>query len=275
MTSNKRQHYLPASYLWNFSSDPSLKRLARFVRLGDDGTQTENITIESQCAKDYFYSKDTAMEAAEWRGLETEWSRVIDDLLKSQPPENMAVVLLHQFITIHLRNISFQHTDKQEDRLATFLRTRAALMELICGAPADGLFNLPETWAAQVLVADDDVFATSDNPVVMFAQNEENFYSCFGAPITRRMWAFIFDRKKWTDFNLTVSNDDDISHLLNQVQAVVSVKSLFAANLFPEDEAERHVELFSQRQNDKYYGGDEAQLKMLNFPDHPLFPKAR
>ena len=275
MPSNKRQHYLPASYLWNFSADPSLKRLSRFIRLGDDGTQTENITVESQCAKDYFYSKDTKMEAAEWEGLEAEWNGVIDNLSKSQPPGNMAVILIYQFLTIHLRNISFQHTDKQEDRLATFLRTRNALMEIICGAPTNGLFSLPASWAAQVLSADDDVFATSDNPVVMFAQDEAHYYSFFGAPITKRMWAFVFDTKKWTNFDLTASNEDDISHLLNQVQAVVSVKSLFAARLFPKDEADRHVELFSNRQNDKYYGGDEAQFKLLNLPDHPLFPKAR
>lgn len=278
MATNVRQHYLPASYLAQFASDPSKGRDACVLRLGAQGAFVPT-TCASQCAKRYFYSKDTAREADEWEELEHDWSSLVADIRAANESGNLAARLFQQLTTLHLRNAAFEHNadDQDGERLDTLKTARRELWRLVCGNPdATGLFALPPTWRAHLINLDKPAFITSDNPVVMFAHNEAQAYSCFGAPVTPTNWAIVYDVAKWGLFpEGNVDGDGDLAwSLLNQVQCASSVHSIYAPDTFGGSELAKYVQMFSKRIGGRSYGSGHAAFVMLNFPDHRMFPTA-
>lgn len=274
-TTNARQHFLPASYLARFSSEPARGREAPIYRLGDDGKFVVT-SCESQCAKRYFYSADTKREGEEWEALEGSWRKLVDDVEAATAEGNLVGRLFEQLTTLHLRNAAFEHAADEQDgeRLDTLLTARRQLWFTICGQPDKGLFALPPTWRAHVLRLEDPAFVVSDNPVVMFAHTERQKYSCLGAPLTPRVWAFVYDVDKWGLFpeGDIVENGEAVWSLLNQVQCAASVRAIYAHCVFPEPELSKYRTLFKHRLGGRAYGSGGASFVMMNFPSHPVFP---
>lgn len=99
MAKQKNQHYVPKFYLKNFSADK--KNLNIYVIKDKKFTQG---SIEDQCSKDYFYSKDTSLETF-LSQIESEESKAVKNLIGEK---SLAKLSDEDYIEI-LRCISLMH----------------------------------------------------------------------------------------------------------------------------------------------------------------------
>lgn len=276
MVANKRQHWLPCVYLREFSDQPELGRKAPLRRF-DGSPPTQLVSAESQCAKDFFFSTDTALEADVWKNLEGDWPNVLERLRRITRGESdsndseLTAKLFLQLTTLHLRSAAFR-LDDDGPRLDKILVTAVEFLRAIGGEEsADGQWTLPESWTTFLIAADAPAFVTSDNPVVMFANEPAQMNGCFGAPVDEKHWAFVYDRKKMA-LTEAEGRAGTLLSLMNQVQAVASVRAIYAGRDLHEDELEELSDRFQHRPNLRgHYAPDYVQLLHQNFPPGGFF----
>jgi len=170
----KRQHYLPAGYLKFFAADPnrSSRSSAQVWRIDKNGQRL--VPIQTQCAKDYHYSKNEA-EAAEreFHVMEDRYCRCVEAFTMGHEPDDLDTGgLLMSMFTLYLRNAVHVNNKGKEgieayrSRFWTFLQN-----VLLCNhtvANADTLqAELSLNWGLRVLLPPSGrLFLTSDNPSV-------------------------------------------------------------------------------------------------------------
>ena len=62
MPSNKNQHFVPQLLLRNFSSDSGKSKNSINTYIIKNKKFIENVSIKSQCSKNYFYGKNLIIE---------------------------------------------------------------------------------------------------------------------------------------------------------------------------------------------------------------------
>jgi hypothetical protein len=128
MPAYKKQHYLPAAYLKYFADDQAVcTRKSSTWRY--DGKEQRRVPVESQCFKDYFYSKKNAAEAEKgFHSREMRYCKFVDELRAGkEPSRNSHGDLLLNMIDLQLRNGVHKNLTDDEGleaynvRLALFL----------------------------------------------------------------------------------------------------------------------------------------------------------
>src|SRR5437868_3168158 len=105
MPEYRRQHYLPAVYLREFSVDPShIDRDSKVWRF--DGKQHSLVPVETQCVDDYFYSRKQAQEAEKmFQNMEGLYAQCVRKIKARQSPtkdEFFGLILM--IFDLHIRN---------------------------------------------------------------------------------------------------------------------------------------------------------------------------
>ena len=89
MPAYKKQHYLPAAYLKYFSKDQALCNRNSWI-WRYDGKVTRRVPVESQCFRDYFYSKENAAKwEHEFQRREESYCRFVDELRAGKEPSRI------------------------------------------------------------------------------------------------------------------------------------------------------------------------------------------
>jgi Txe/YoeB family toxin of Txe-Axe toxin-antitoxin module len=120
MAENKKQHFVPQFYLRNFSADAEKKKINIFHIAS--GKHIQNITIEDQAQKDYFYSSELDIEKA-LSSIEGIVANVIKDaFLREDAPKYLSAeyqALLSFCVTQHYRTLyAADEMDEHMDKLA-------------------------------------------------------------------------------------------------------------------------------------------------------------
>lgn len=91
MAENKKQHYVPKTYLKHFSSG----KVFSVLNISDDEIH-ENVPYASQCYEDYFYGKNLEWEKR-LNSMESQWGKVLDKICRGENIDDNDKALLKQF----------------------------------------------------------------------------------------------------------------------------------------------------------------------------------
>lgn len=266
-TSNKRQHYLPAGYLSQFSVDPSLGRRSRILRIPRIGEICE-VTAESQCAANYFYSKDTAAEKAAWGSLESDWTPIVAEAFNTQISGDFAGRLAMQLISLAVRNAAFDNKSSLE-RLEITQRVQNSLIDhagIRLGSSRAAPL-LPPTWRGHVIKTEEEhLFFASDNPVIFFSHPSSDRLSCLGAPLSPRSWAFVYDLDLWMPPEMGPPKPPPSwAQYLNQLQCVSAQNAVYFSSRI-----EKLAEFCARHFLDETAVGARFTDKLIHAPHWPM-----
>lgn len=266
-TENRRQHYLPATYLSQFSLDPSQGRRARILRIPRSGASCE-VSAESQCAQNYFYSEDTAAEKAAWGALESDWRPIVTESFNAQISGTFAARLAMQLISLAVRNAAFENASSDE-RLEITQRVQASLFfhAGIKVGKAREAPVLPPTWRGHVIkTVEEHLFIASDNPVIFFGHPSSNRLSCLGAPLSSRSWAFVYDLDLWISPHLgPPASPPTWAAYLNHLQCVSSHSAVYFSS-----QIDKIEELCARYFQDQQAVGARFTDKVIHAPHWPM-----
>lgn len=91
MAENKKQHYVPKTYLKHFSNG----KVFSVLNIGNDVIY-ENVSYASQCYENYFYGNDLGWEKR-LNALESQWGVVLDKVCRGENIDNNDKSILKQF----------------------------------------------------------------------------------------------------------------------------------------------------------------------------------
>src|SRR5688572_1674054 len=109
---NRRQHHLPFAYLRQFSIDPLLGRHegSTIWRFDGEAAPHEVPTASQGRRGDYFFSRDTELEARAW-AFEPNWHADLERVRSASTfsdPELNSVLFAH-LMNLHLRSPAFEN----------------------------------------------------------------------------------------------------------------------------------------------------------------------
>jgi len=236
MAEYKKQHYLPVSYLSNFSDDPAKRDRKSFVwRV--DGEKQIRVPVESQCYENFFYSKinpETAEKSFHTR--EGAYCRILKELETTGniAERNMGDLFLYMF-DLNLRNANHRNQTENDgfyayqQRLNIFLTQMLLKIEtpnLNVGAVTEAIkSHITNNWRMEIVRAAENYnFITSDNPSVFMTCTSSNpqphkAVEIIMLPLDSQNLAFAFDRRfMWVDIKPQATVSDMITLNLNQIQ---------------------------------------------------------
>jgi hypothetical protein len=251
----KKQHYVPAVYLKNFSVDQSdFGRKSRVWRYSHGSEKL--VSVDSQCAKDYFYSKRNAA-TAEKMFQETEFFygacvQKIRAGKASDQREHFGLILL--MFDLHLRNAAYENRTGEEEIVAYRLRTKA-LKQWLTGnnqsesTDEETMGHLEKNWRVRILASDCcERFITSDNPSI-FLSNQRGQFSATILPITPIHVAIAFDRRIVRVARSQVTAID--TKRLNKYQVAQALRSIYSSGNFEALERDTVQALLNQKRKSR------------------------
>ena len=238
MPSYKKQHYLPAAYLRNFSVDgPLSTRKSRIWRI--DAKARRQVTVESQGFRPYHYS-DQAPEQVEkeFKTGEDFYAECYPDFWKRNAPSTSrrSFGLLVMMLDLHIRNLAYAKATRNNhaDYLAMSATVKYRILWGRKEAPADDAAIVEEAqriWRVGfVRCAAGHNFLTSDNPSLLArVGSDPAFVNLVLMPVTPLTYAVGYDARKLELNPGTISDIDEV--VLTQLQARNCLECVFA----PED----------------------------------------
>lgn len=173
MAVDRRQHHVPATYLQFF--DHRGTNHGRDSQLyASEENRSFLVGVENVAVEAYLYSKKNPTDAERFfHETEHSYSRVVERIMQGEirPPDAALVGI--QWMIMHFRNAKYDFEGFDERIEAVEHSTERYLNEIFLGEE-----DLPEmdnaaqyiynTWALQLIHANDDSFITSDNPALLF-----------------------------------------------------------------------------------------------------------
>ncbi len=222
MPSFKKQHYLPAVYLREFSADKA-RGDAQVWRC--DGKQNGLVSVRNECCADYFYSKEQPASVEKMfqnsEGFYAECIRAIQS--GKAPARSQFFGLILIIFDLHLRNAAYENQTGKDNLHAYRLRLHG-LKKLLLDRQDDELTDdevwehLKNYWRVRILLSSPgNEFVTSDNPSILFASQDASPNLQFTAlPFTPIHMAIAYDcRRVEVTGEQTCPQDEE---LLNRLQ---------------------------------------------------------
>jgi len=217
-TANRRQHYLPVSYLRSFCCNPVSVR--NHLRLWAYSPRiAKRIPATSVCsARDFYTSTRRSQESLFWGPLETDWRRVVHTIEQGPGFSEAAVPgFLYILLLIYARGVSIDNRTGRE-RLDIVRVHAGNLLGHLAGCdfePTSAWLHqtvraMQGTWHVNIIRSKDPVFWTSDSPVAMIAFDD----STHGVycPISPRSSVIVFPRTRG-ELTGSTHSPNDISAL--------------------------------------------------------------
>jgi hypothetical protein len=276
MPAYRRQHYLPAVYLKQFSADgPNATRTSSIWRL--DQQRSVCVSVESQCAKDYFYSLcDPEGTEEMFRGMEAAYGRIAQKIWSGEDStERDFFGLILMMFDLHCRNVCYANRTQEENVHAYRVRIhclRQILMGDTCGTVSDQQFgeHLRTVWRVRLLKATrGDELATCDNPVLWFTFDETADLHLMVMPVTPFYCAVAFDRRFSRAVGSNLSTTDE-SHL-NNLQVLNCCECLFTLNELTAGEQQSVRDKWKGREKPFGYVDEKQWSASLKLADRDCF----
>lgn len=235
MPDYKRQHYLPSVYLKQFSIDAHrASRVSLIWRL--DPKKHLCVPVNSQCAKDYFYTKK---EAESTESMFEQMENLYDQIAKKvwartnlTHQEDFGLILM--MLDLHCRNSRYTNRTGEENIKAYRIRIHCLRNHLLLykgsqNATDEELFaHLHSSWRVRLLQpADENQLITSDNPSIWFTLDQSSGLHVVLMPVTPYSCAVAFDRHYCSVIGTSLTGNDQ--EILNQHQVLVCKDALFSA----------------------------------------------
>lgn len=199
----KRQHHVPCSYLWFFSSnsDWSLKRKTRVWFT--DGKQSENVIVEDLARDDYTYSRATPEFDKIFNRREVAYPVVVNKLLQGEElGETDFYHMVSAMLELHARNLLYVNGTDQE-RKHVFMTVYTMLLKELFGVRGNArnwkpMYILPalkDHWHLHLLWSHEQDLITSDNPVRLFVDETNGAPVVIILPVHPRLAVIAKDRR--------------------------------------------------------------------------------
>ncbi|SRR5579862_163483 len=237
----KKQHYLPAVYLKQFSIEGSdATRKSKLYRL--DRNFSGSVTVEDQCRED-FYNSAASPVAAE--ALHQKYEDIYGKLAtriwagENAGSEYNYFGLIITMLNLHFRNPAYENRTGDE-RISVYTNLEAEFLEQSLGVRPDPvspslehLALFKKCWGVSLMKTVEPSLLTSDNPAHIFG--EDNVPRLITLPITPQVCAVAFDRRKFPKVWSQDLSALDVGRL-NSLQAHCCISAVFAAEeISPED----------------------------------------
>jgi len=252
----KRQHYLPAVYLKQFSGEVKPTRTSSIWKF--DGTKSSQVSVESQCAEDYFYSAAAPAEAEKlFHGIEGLYGQCLKRIKAGQSPttEEYFGLMLMMF-DLHLRGNAYLNETGGERIDAYRMKFHAFKQELLLGGlienATDDLVakHLRAYWRVRVLESGSgNQFLTSDHPAAwasLFAQRKVDLVIL---PLTARFTAVAFD-KRVVDVTGSRTTPEDEGRL-NRCQVAQALRAVYTSSELDAENRKWIGEIFAKKSQNK------------------------
>lgn len=211
-TAYRKQHYLPAVYLKQFSFDgPKATRKSLIHRTTKDCIS--HVTVESQCVRNFTYSKSEPERVEKFfQDTENHYRRITKLVwAKQRPAELDYFALILVMFDFHIRNIAYENLTGEENYYA-YLRRLSYVRSGILGSKSDfpaseeeSKTHLRNYWRIKLLQTPaGGELVTSDNPCIWCNWEDGNQLHCMIMPILPNVCAIAFDnRYSRINYNLT------------------------------------------------------------------------
>jgi hypothetical protein len=235
MPEYRKQHYLPAVYLREFSVDPThIDRDSKVWRC--DLKIHSLVPVQTQCFGNHFYSKDRA-EAVEkmFQNMEGFYGQCVRTIKAGLPPtKDQFFGLVLMIFDLHIRNESYANETGQENLHAYSLRLHALKTQILSGRKKDDLSDddvarlLQERWHVRILHASEgNDFATSDNPSIWIASRRQKpTVQLAILPVTPKHLAVAYDKTLVAVVGEQTAADDE--KLLNLLQCSCANRAIYS-----------------------------------------------
>src|SRR5260221_6773668 len=157
MAEYKRQHYLPAVYLKNFSTDQNNpNRRSKIWQF--NGQRSILVCVQSQCFENYCYSKREAARTEKmFQELEQTYLQHLIEIRRGRPlDQKTAMMFLMLMFDLHIRNVAYENLTGLEGIHAyqgRFLGLKSLLLTRHSDNPSDDeiITHLRRHWSLRVL----------------------------------------------------------------------------------------------------------------------------
>ncbi|MCB1103412.1 MAG: DUF4238 domain-containing protein [Opitutaceae bacterium] len=254
MASYKKQHYLPAAYLRNFSVDGERSnRNSKLWRF--DARIRKLVSVESQGFADYHYSVASADQVeADFRIGEDFYADCYADFWKRNAPSSArkGFGLLLMMLDLHIRNIAYAKAvrNNHDDYLAMSATVKYKILWGRQETPPDDEAIANEAfrnWRVGFVRCDSShVFLTSDNPSLLVKIGRSRaFVNVVLMPVTPHTYAVGYDSREFELNPSTLSESDEI--VLTRLQIRNCLQCVYACESIRDDEWDGLKKLLAER----------------------------
>lgn len=269
----QKQHYLPAVYLKQFSTDgKNATRTSQIWRLGGKGSQ--EVSVESQCHERFFYSASAPAEAEQFfQSFEGPYGELAQTIWRKEQNKNLKEYfgLILFMVSLHLRNPAYEIRQRNIARIDIYklLEQQFVHHVLLRGSGKvptnDELFDiLKEKWRVKLFSTTTGALVTSDNPVLWYSMDESGDVHWILLPVTPYCCAIAFDHTTVAvnGFELTASDEENV----NREQTSSMIKALYAHEPFCPDVVSAAPEFWSRHQSPKgWIDADTWQMNVRRY----------
>jgi hypothetical protein len=258
MAEYKNQHFLTRKYLAEFSKDGKIYFY--------NGKVHKQIPYESQCQKDYFYSKHKAKEVesifSQGEVLLLNFIKSIEFFLKS---ELKTAIALSHIVGLYLKNPRIENKTGLERYDAIKSLLADYLVQIILGNAAKNqslneiFYELTIRWRMFLLKIPDDVdsqFTTSDSPVAIMTDMAGQ-PPCFAyLPLSAKTAIFFANKEKYFSQDSVIEISQAGLDKLNTLTAVNSINNVYSKNELSYEQREHFkygIEHIGFQSRDKIY----------------------
>jgi len=239
-----RQHYLPAVYLQQFSVDGSQGGRGSMVwRLSSRINQ--DVVVEDQCYERFYNSEsDPARAEAVFQNYEGLYGQLAQRIWRHEEAESQRNYfgLVAFMISLHFRNPAYANRTKDE-RIAVYVDLEGEFLVQSLGVRVNSLSPslehlqlFTDAWDVRLMTAEEAPLLTSDNPSMVFHQDE--LPRLIILPVTPGCIAVAFDKRCFPSIHSQSLTRADIERM-NRLQIHSCVKAVFSSEqIKPDDEAE-------------------------------------
>lgn len=236
----KKQHYVPCAYLARFSASPLKDRRKSKILRTDLNIQNQPVTCETQCYREFFYSKNDAIRIeAELKELEDDFNRIVDASLSGSIERRDYKLLIFHHAILLGRTIAVQSM-KEQDGYEKFNQATLKLLEhYYYDEPIDDLRSkkfvkyLSDNYESFIVKAEVEKLVTSDAPTQVFTNEDSSAAVLSLLPIASDRLSVVY-KKGAIQVKPKRLDQSDVMHL-NTLQAINSVSAVFSYDEFEND----------------------------------------
>lgn len=248
------QHFLPCVYLQQFSADERKAGRKSQIWRTDDAISV-SVTVESQCAQDYYYSaknrKEIEMFFGESEGLYADIARKIWDRQNANTTDYYGLITV--MFDLFLRNAAHENKTSFNNFHAYALRQSGFVEQVLLRTtngptptPAIVRSHLKRNWKVYLLeAAEGEVLITSDNPSMWFSWDSNGPLDYVLLPVTPRFCAIAYDQR-FTDIKTTKLSVED-GHRINWHQIQHCSQCIYSRSEIDSQERKQITEAWTDR----------------------------
>jgi len=248
----KNQHYIPCAYLARFSQKPMVedRRKSKILRT-DRKIENRYVTCETQCVREYFYSKAEAVRVEdELKELEDDYQRIIEVSENGLLSKRDSKLMINHHAIFLGRSLG-TNSIKEQDGYDSFNQATCRFLgDYFYNKKIDDLRDeefaryLFENYESFMVTTNGESLITSDVPTVAFQDSDSNAIVLSLLPVSARKLSVVY-KKNSIQVKPRRLNSADVAEL-NTMQALNSMEAIFSYDEFDTKSVEYARKSFSK-----------------------------